>query len=364
MAGYEHALFLLLLLGYLLRDLPGKNPASLYLITGGLLLALLPPFTSIVVPWNFILALVLPWIFWNNAQSLLRIERRPLWREVFLWLITALSLTLIVDFIGTLPWLRAIFFGIVASSIMWQAAGHERVASPLGNIGPLALVFLLVETSLVLDAPRRYLGNFFSGASLGIAFALISITVMKRVPLKHENRISLGQVYLAYWTALVIGTSAITAALISAIVFAEFNKRRSDIEGSITGSALLDERLTFFVALALFIFAAWQTHQPVALIQWLEVGLGLIIGLLITLLGRRIGLPQFEHPNSVWYFTLKLGMFLLGALILWPRGPELGPVIIWIALGSAIFLPVFSAIVLKALRNLNMQWNADNPDAY
>ena len=36
MAGHEHALFVILLLGCLLRDLPGGDPASLYLIAGGL----------------------------------------------------------------------------------------------------------------------------------------------------------------------------------------------------------------------------------------------------------------------------------------------------------------------------------------
>jgi hypothetical protein len=364
MAGYEYALFLLLLLSYLLRDLAGKNQASLYLIAGGLLLVLLPPIVRVEIPWNLILALVLPWIFWKNARRWLHVEWRLPRSEVYLWLITALSLAMIVAFIGNLPWLMAIFFGIIAASMLWQASSREGISNPLENIGSLTLFFLLLETSLALDAPRHYIGSLFSGAGVGIALALLSIAIMKKVSPRYESLVSLGQVYLAYWAALAIGASAIAAALISVVVFAEFYQRPLDIKGSITGSALLDDRLTFFVPLGLFIFTAWQTHQPTTLVLWLEVGLGLSTGVLVILLGRRIGLPRFEHLSSAWHSVLQLGLFLLGTMILWPRGPELGPVIIWIALGSAVFLPVLSAILLAALHDLNTGWDENPPNGF
>jgi hypothetical protein len=364
MAGYEHALFLLLLLGYLLRDLPGRHQASLYLIAGGLLLVLLPPFITVEIPWNLMLAMLLPWIFWENARSWLHLERRLPRREVYLWLITALSLALIVAFIGNMPWLRASFFGIVAASMLWQASSREGISNPLGNIGLLTLVFLLVETSLVLDAPRHYVGSLFSGAGVGMAVALLSIAVVKKALPKYESVISLGLVYLAYWTALAIGASAIAAALISVVVFTEFQQSRSDSRGAISSSPLVGERLTFFVGLSIFIFTAWQTHQPGTLSLWIEVGLGLYIGFLIALLGRRWGLPRFELLISAWRSALQLGLFLLGTLILWPRGPELGPVIIWIALGSAVTLPVLSAILLAALRDLSARWDEGTQNGY
>ena len=355
MAGYEHALFLLLLLGYLLRDLPGKNHVSLYLIAGSLLLVLLPPFISVEIPWNLILMLVLPWILWQNAQRWLYIERRLPGREAYLWFITAISLSLIVAFIGNLAWLRAILFGIVAASMLWQASNREGISSTLGNIGPLIVVFLLVETSLVLDAPTHYIGSLFSGAGVGLAFALLSIAVVKKISPKYKNWISLAQVYLAYWVALTIGASAIAAALICVVVFVEFHQGRMDIKGSIADSAILDDRFTFFGALVLFIFTAWQAHQPATLRLGLETGLGLCAGLLVTLFGKRIGLPRFEHFSSAWHSVLQLSLFLFGMLIIWPRGPELESVIIWIALGWAIFLPVLSAILLAALRDLDVQ---------
>lgn len=131
MAGHEHALFVILLLGCLLRDLPGVSPASLYLIASGLLLALLPPLIIVELPWNLLLALVLPWMFWQYARIWLRVERRLPGKEAFLWLITTLSLVLVVGLVGSQPWIKAIFFGIVAASMLWQATSREGISGQL-----------------------------------------------------------------------------------------------------------------------------------------------------------------------------------------------------------------------------------------
>jgi hypothetical protein len=364
MAGYEHALFLLLLLGFLLRNLQGRHPISLYLMVGGLLLVLLPPIVSVKIPWNLILAFVLPWILWRNSRNWLQIARNFPRKEICLWLITALSLVLIVVFIGNIAWFRAIFFGIVAASLLWQVSNRGEISNPLEVIGPLTLVFLLVETSLPVDAPALYFGSLFSGAGIGIALVILSIAVVKKVPPKYESWILLGQVYLAYWIALALNASPIAAVLISVVVFAEFHYTHLEGKEAIMASARLDDRLPFFILLTLFIFTAWQTHQPLTLIQWFEVILGLCTGLLVALLGQRIGLPRFEHLSSNWRSALKLGLFLFGILILWPRGSELRPLLIWVALGLAVFLPVLSAILLATLRDLSTQQNRKKTDDF
>jgi len=364
MAGYEHALFLLLLLGFLLRDLHGRHKSSLYLIVGGLLLVLLPPIVSVKIPWDLILALVLPWILWQSALNWLNITLKFPVREISLWIITAICLGLITVFIGDLPLIRGIFFGIVAASMFWQMSSRGEISNPLEVIGPLTLVFLLVETSVPLEDPKLYFGSLFSGAGVGVALAIISIAMIKKVPPKYESWILLGQVYLAYWIALALNTSPIAAVLISVIVFIEFHYTRLEgNEGTIT-PARLDNRLPFVILLALFIFTAWQTHQPLTLIQWLEVVLGLCTGLLVALIGRRIGVPRFEYLSSNWRSALKLGIFLFGILLLWPRGSELRLVLIWVALGLAVFLPVLSAILLAALRDLSTQRNGKYMDDF
>src|SRR4030067_918731 len=270
MAGYEHALFLLLLLGFLLRDQQGRHQASLYLLVGGLFLVLLPPIVSVKIPWDLILALVLPWILWQNAQNWLYIVLSFPKREIFLWLITALSLVLIVVFIGNITWFRAIFFGIVAARLLWQVSSRGEISNPLEVIGPLTLVFLLVETSLPLDALTLYFGSLFSGAGIGIVLVILSIAVIKKVPPKYESWILLGQVYLAYWIALALNASPIAAVLISVVVFAEFHY--THLEGKVAGMAFarLEDRLPFFILLTLFIFTAWQTQQTFTFIQLVE----------------------------------------------------------------------------------------------
>jgi len=361
MAGYEHALFLLLLLAFLLRDQQSRHKSSLYFILGGLLLVLLPPVVSVKIPWSLILALVLPWILWQNAQNWLHVTRNFPMREIYLWFGAALSLTLIVVFTRNLPWLSAIFFGIVAASMLWQVSSQGEISNPLEIIGPLTLVFLLVETTLPLGAPRLYFGSLFSGAGIGILLAILSIGVHKKASPKYEGWILLAQVYLASWIAFALNASPIAAVLLSVVVFAEFHANRQDFSENII-TPPLDERYTFFILLVLFIFSAWQTHQPVMSIPWFEAFLGLCVGLLVALLGKHIGLPRFENLSSIWQSMMKLALFLLGILVLWPREPGLGPVVIWIALGAAIFLPVLSAILLAAFHDMSTQRDRNYPD--
>ena len=366
MAGYEHALFILLLLGFLLLETSGRRSIRTWLVAGGLMLVFLPPVIRIDIPWNLVFALTVPLIIWQNAQSWLHLEWRIPLREAALWLVTVISLTLIMALVGNLPWLTAIFFAIVASSLLWQALGRERTSNLLENFGSLTLIFLLVETSLLVDFPLHFLGRLIAGAGVGIILAFLSIAVVKKISRTYESQISLIQVYLAYWIAHWIGASAIAAALISFAIFAEVRNYFVNNEGTGASYTRVDQRFTFPILLALFIFTAWQTHQTLTLAQGILAVLSLCIVFLIAPLARRIGLPQFEHQGSVWDTGLRLGLFFFGILILWPHGPGLGSFMIWIALGSAISLPVLSIIIITALHDMNMQWNGNNkhPSVY
>jgi len=364
MAVYEHALFLLLLLGFLLRDLQSRHKSSLYFIVGGLLLVLLPPIISVKISWGLILALVLPWILWQSAHNWLQISWRFQKREVFLWNLTVVCLGLIVYLIGGLYWIRAAFFSIIGASMFWHLSHQSEQSGLLEVIGPLTLVILLVETSITLNEPSLYFGSIFSGAGIGIILAILSIAVMKKAPVRFSRWILLGQVYLAYWIAFALKTSPIAAALIGVVVFTEFYLIRNEDKEMTTIPSQFDNRVPFYILLTLFVFTAWQTHQPIAVVQWSEVILGLLAGLLIAFLGQRVGVPRFEHLSSNWRSALKLGLFLFGILILWPRGSELRPVLIWVALGLAVFLPVLSAILLAVLRDLRTQRNEKYMDDF
>jgi hypothetical protein len=355
MTGYEHALFLILLLGLLLIDLRARHPISFYILTGGFLLALLPPFVSIKIPWELILGLVLPWILWRSAQNWLQISWRFQQREIFLWILTVLCLGLIVYLMGGLYWVRAAIFSIIATSLFWHLSHQREGSCLLEVIGPLTLIVLLIETSLPLNEPVLYIGDLFSGAGIGIFLAILSITVLKKAPVTYTKWILLGQVYLSYWIAFALKSSPIAAGLIGVIVFTEFYLIRLIGKERTALPSQFDNKVHFYILLVLFVFTAWQTHQPVALVQWSEVILSLLAVLLIAFLGKRMGIPRFERLNLNWRNSLKLGLFLFGILLLWPRGPELKPVVIWVALGMAIFLPVLSFILLAVLRDLTTE---------
>jgi NhaP-type Na+/H+ or K+/H+ antiporter len=196
-----------------------------------------------------------------------------------------------------------------------------EISNPLEVIGPLILVFLLVETSIPLGEPRLYFGSLFSGAGVGIVLAVISIALIKKVSSKYESWIFLGQVYLAYWIAFALKTSPIAAVLISVIVFVEFHHTQLGGNKATITPAQLDNRLPFFILLILFIFTAWQTHHPVSLIQWFEVFLGLCIGLLVPWSAYR-GI-SIRAAESNWRSALKLGIFLIWHIALMAAGQNL-----------------------------------------
>ena len=350
MAGFEHALFLLLLLVYLVSVLPEKHPGYLYLILGGLLFVLLPPVVHIEIPWDLLLALVLPWIFWRSARNWLDLDWRLSWREVVLWVIVVFILAVTAVFVGGLRWEKAAFFGFFSASMLWQALGGGRVSNPLASVGALALVFLLVETSLSFSDFWSFFGSLFSGASVGIAIGLLSAAAARKAAPRFGNLIFLGQAYLAYWAALAIGISGIAAALFSVVVFAMYyqDTRQPSIRNS-----LMEHRLIFFAFFVLFILLTWQIHQPATPGIWIEVGIGLCVGFLVAQVGWRWELPGFGFHRSAWYAGLVLSIFLLGALILWPRGPELSPAVLWVGFGTALFLPMLSKILLTALHDLH-----------
>jgi hypothetical protein len=248
--------------------------------------------------------------------------------------------------------------------MLWQASSRARISNPLGNVGALTLIFLLVETSLALDAPSHYVSSLLSGAGIGMVLALLSIAVVKKISPKYEVLISLGQVYLAYWAALAIGASAMAAALFCVVIFTEFYQRRLDIKVPLMSPVLLDDRPTYFVALGLFIFTAWQSHQSATLILGVEAVMGLCIGLLVAFLGQRMGIPRFESLGTAWYSALKLGLFLLGTMILWPHEPEIESLIVWIALGSAVLLPILAKILLAALHDIATRSDQDPTNGF
>lgn len=352
MAVFEHALFMLLLLvGIFYARLPGPR-RTMVLLAAGIALVLLPPFVVLPLPWELILSLAIPILFWQNARHWLHARWRVNWQEFVLWLLTAFGLSMVFVLSGYLSWASVVLFGVVAASTLWRAVELESEVSYLSQIGPLALIFLLTEVAPAVETPGWYLGGLFSGAAVGIAVGLISVQVLPRLQTRWHGWLALGQVYVAYGFASLIDVSAIAAALISIAVYAEAGLRRGLDERSVLQPAPLNYWPVFSFFLALFVVLGWQAHQPFTMVLLFEALLGLGIGFFVAWTGRRLNVGGFRQLTALWPAAVRMGLFVFAALVLWPRSVLFDPLSLAVALGLALLLTVLAATVLPATMSL------------
>jgi hypothetical protein len=166
--------------------------------------------------------------------------------------------------------------------MIWRAGEPESGASFMSQVGPLTLVFLLTEVEAAIQSPNHYLGGIFSGASFGAAFAIFGLLLTRKVEPKFHDWVGLGQVYLAYGFAFGAGASAVAAALVAVMVFIWLNQPYQLSYHPIAPSTPLNTWSGFAIILGLFLFLGWQAHQPLSQILIIEVLVGAMVGLFIT----------------------------------------------------------------------------------
>jgi len=127
-------------------------------------------------------------------------------------------------FCGALNWPGALLFDVIAASMIWRAGEPEVGASYMSQVGPLTLILLLTEVEAALQSPDHYLGGIFSGASFGVATALVELYLLRKISPKFHTWIGIGQVYVAYWFSYIAGVSAVTAAFVSVMTFVWLNQ--------------------------------------------------------------------------------------------------------------------------------------------
>ena len=352
MIDFEHAVFMLLLLVGVFSARPPRRELTPVFILAGLLLTFVPPYVRVPIPWSALLYLVVPLLFWQNARHWLKARWAVSWTELSLWLLTALSLSLILWLAGNLSWPGIILFGVVAASMLWRANEPGKDSRRISQLGPLTLVFLLTEVDLAVETPNLYLGGLLSGAAIGFAVAFLAIRLAQKLVLENRGWVALGQVYLAFWVAVLIGGSGVAAALFSIAVYTEFSLRHSVGQEGLELSAPLDHWIVFLALLALFVFVGWQAHRPFSTVLLFEAGMGSLIGLLIAWSGRLLGVPGFHLLASIWQVGVQVGLFLFAALLLWPRGTLIEPLSLAVALGLALLITVLSVTFMAATESL------------
>ncbi len=346
MVEFEHTLFMLLLLLGLLNARPRNPSLTLGAVALGILLAFLPPPATFRVPWELVIGLSVPVLLWQNGRRWATADWRGGTRELVLWTGVLLLFTVIFRYPGNLTWEGAILFAVIASSLLWRAGEPEGRSSYVSQIGPLAIVFLLVEVAPTVETPGHYIEGAIGGAAVGLAVALSAYAAARRTAPDRRSLIALPMAYLAYWVAPLLRTSSIASAVVAVVVYVALGTEGELLERRDLKPAPLNSWVGFGVVLVVFLLLGWESHQPVELGVLLPVALGVILGLAAVALGQAWGLPSFEELRSLWRAGARTAVLLFPAFLLWPRGILEQPVQLAIALGLAAVLLVVSTRML------------------
>ena len=163
MIEIEISLFLLLLLLGLLNAKPPHPRLSIALLTAGLLLAFLSPVVKVRIQWETVIGLTIPILLWQNARRLSIARWISSYIGIILYLSTIALYSILVASSDNLLWYGSILFGVIAAGILWRAGEPESASSYFSQLGPLILIFLLIEIEPALNNPARYFGSLSSG---------------------------------------------------------------------------------------------------------------------------------------------------------------------------------------------------------
>ena len=342
MVDYSISLFLLLTLLGLINAKPPSRWLSIVLIAAGLLLAFFPPQIRFNLPWDLIIGLTIPLLLWQNARRIFYSDWQSNYSGVLYWLMVVILYSLLFSVYDVVLWPGALLFGIVVASVIWRAGESEASSSYFSQVGPLVLIILLVETAPALQPPGQYLGDVFSGAAIGVVTGFLAIYLSGERTTAIRDLLAIGHLYIAYWLAYLIGVSAVSATLVALITFVGMGIFRGYWpQGRLTPMPL-NSWGGFGSLLILFLFLGWQTHQALTPQLLIELVIGLIVGVLAIWLGMRLGLPSFRQLDSLGHAVLRVAVFLLPALLLWPRDVLEQPVFFVVAVIIAALVLVLS----------------------
>jgi len=368
MITLEHTLVILLLLVGLLNAKPKIPKLAWWAIASVLLLVLIAPSVPIILPWEWLSALIIPVLLWQVAERLARVHNPVNIKDFVIWLGIALGISGILLFTSELTAAGSFMFGLLAASMVWRAVEEDRQPTNLGQVGPLALAFLLAEIAPAVEAPGRYGVALITGAGIGALVGYVAVRVAQRIQQSAwHNILSIGQVYLAYGMAAFFYFSGVAAAILSVAIYVAYGTKRGLwSEGSIHPKPL-DSVPVYTLAVLALAFFAWQTHVPITPPLLLEIGMGLFFTVLVIWIARRLGSEPFLLENSYAKVAVRVGLLLLPAILLWPRGALLDPFPLLIALSAATLVTIAVDYTLTPLLHV-YAWldeagtNVENPD--
>lgn len=353
MVVLEHSLIILLLLVGLLNARPRLPAPARWVVGGALALAFIAPARPVEVPWDWLAALVIPLLLWQAARRLVG-ARWPADRgDIGLWGLIIVGIGAVLLFTSELALPGALLFGLLAASMTWRATENGNTPTYLGQLGPLALAFLLAEIAPAVEAPDRFALALAGGAGLGAVIGYAGLQVAQPRPEgRRRDAVSIGQVYLAYGIAWLFDLSSVAAAMFAVIVYVAYGTRRGLWPSGVIRPIPLDAGPVFGLAVIALAFFAWQTHVPLTPILLLEVGLGLLVTGIAVGAGRALKSRTFYAERSFLNVIVRVGLLLVPALLLWPRGVLIDPAPLALALLAAGAATLGAHVALTPLLSL------------
>ncbi len=350
MIPLEHTLVMLLLLVGLLNAKPNIPGYVWWMIAGALALVLIAPAVPMVLPWEWLSALIIPVLLWQTSHRLAEAEILGKLKDLLIWLGMALGIGGILLINPELTAAGSVMFGLLAASMVWRAVEGDGRPTPLGQAGPLALAFLLAEVAPAVEAPGRYAIALLAGAGIGALVGYVAVHAAQRISQKTEfYLLSIGQVYLAYGLATFFDLSGVAAATMSVVIYVAYGTKRGLWPDGSIHPKPLNSAPVFLLAVLALAFFAWQTHIPVSPLLLLDIGLGLAFTALVVWTGRRIRSEPFFYENSYLKILLRVGGLLIPAIFLWPREALLDPLPLVIALVAAMLAMIVTRYTLAPL---------------
>jgi hypothetical protein len=353
----EHALVMLLLLVGLLSIRRETRRYAPWVVLAGVGLSLLTPAHTFDLPWPILSALVLPPLLWQLAAGM-AISRPALAGKAWLaWLLTALLIGLALLLAGRIPPASALLLGVLAASLMWRVHERRTGGTDLGAFGQLALALLLAEVDVALHPLGPFLGSLFAGAMLGLLLGYAGVRLALRLPGERARDLfCLGLAYVAYLLGALMGGSGVVTATMTGLTVAVYGYSVGLWRDPELLPAPLNQYGVFVMLAAAYLALGWQADVPLTLFHALGIALGLAaaaIGVWLTgrldLSWEASGLPW---PQLLWLKQRKVGLLLLGTLLLWPQAAVLEPWPLAIALAAALVAMATLRILLDQVFNV------------
>lgn len=352
MVALEHTLVILLLLVGLLNAKPKIPRLAWWAIAVALTLVLIAPAVPIILPWQWLSALIIPVLLWQAAERLARAWMPVNLMDLVIWSGMTLGIGGILLLTSQMTAASSLLFGLLAASIVWRAVENGR-PTHLGQLGPLALAFLLAEIAPAVEAPGRYMIALLTGAAIGALLGYSAVHAAQRSSQSTWlTAVSIGQAYLAYGIATYFEMSGVAAAMMSVAVYVAYGTKCGLWSKGSIHPRPLDSAPVYGLAVLALAFFAWQTHVPVTPSLLLEIGLGLVLTALLIWVGRHIRGESFLLEDSYIRIMLRVASLLIPAFLLWPRGTLLNPMPLAIALVIAALATVGTRYTISPLLKL------------